>query len=475
MNDNTSLNPEKIGKYVIEDTLGAGAMGVVYKGLDPDIGRPVAIKVIKKNNLDSENSEEIICRFKREAQAAGSLSHPTIATIYEFGESESVLFLAMEYVEGRDLADRLKMHERFPLENIGNIITQLLDALHYSHQNSIVHRDIKPANIMIKENSQIKIMDFGIARLESSELTQIGTMIGTPSYMAPEQFMGHPIDHRVDIYASGVILYQLLTGEKPFYGENVTTIMHKVINVEHLDPTCINMQLPVAFNYVLKKALAKRVEDRFQTVLEFKNALIEAFQQIYKSHVDAESSVAPPPPPPQESSTHNDETLTIIDKPELNKTIPPTRNYLKFLAIGGLIIVVVIGLIYWFTGSNTTKQQAMEETKQTAGKNLAIATKNNKIDKKISQEASNDKLDKNNSEPLPVKTITKQEPPPEESPPSKTAEPVFSFKNSTGSVQYIAPKKSDPKSDQTPPPAPLKPTQDPAIKSPIQQLSDDEW
>jgi serine/threonine-protein kinase len=266
---------KKLGKYEIRRELGQGAMGVVYEGFDPMIGRRVALKTVRRDRLDRAEVEEILARFKREAQAAGRLNHPNIVQIYEYGEDDGTAFIAMEFVEGRELKDHFDANERFPLAEIVRIMSQLLDALDYSHRNGVVHRDIKPANIILLEDGTVKVADFGIARIESSNLTQAGSVLGTPSYMSPEQFMGQTVDGRSDLFSAGVILYQFLTGEKPFTGA-LTTIMHKVLKEEPTAPSALNVQVPRPFDALIRKALAKRPDERFQNGHEFAIALKRA-------------------------------------------------------------------------------------------------------------------------------------------------------------------------------------------------------
>jgi len=188
-------------------------MGIVYEGFDPFIERTVAIKTIQKSMIDKSEAEEILSRFRREAQAAGRLTHPNIVSVYEYGEDGDVVFIAMEYIVGIELKEHFEKTIRFQIKDSAKIMAQLLDALEYSHTHGVVHRDIKPSNILITKDGQVKIADFGIAKIESSELTQAGSVLGTPAYMSPEQFMGVAADRRSDIYSAGVILYQFLTGE----------------------------------------------------------------------------------------------------------------------------------------------------------------------------------------------------------------------------------------------------------------------
>lgn len=268
----------KLGKYDIKRELGKGAMGIVYEGFDPFIERTVAIKTILKSMLDSAEAKDMLSRFRREAQAAGRLTHPNIVSVYEYGEDQDMAFIAMEFVRGKELKKYFEGEERFHIKDVVRLMSQLLDALEYSHNRGVVHRDIKPANIIITEESQVKVADFGIAKIESSQLTQVGTVLGTPTHMSPEQFMGLSADRRSDIYSSGVILYQFLTGERPFTG-SVITIMHKVLNQDPVPPSALNFNVSKALDEVVKKAMAKRPEDRFQTASEFAEALREAVER----------------------------------------------------------------------------------------------------------------------------------------------------------------------------------------------------
>src|SRR6185369_15130165 len=264
--------PRKLGKYEILRELGRGAMGVVDEAIDTSIERTVALKTIRRDQLEGDGAAEMITRFQREAKAAGRLNHPNIVAIYDFGEDGDITFIAMEFVIGRELKNHFAQNERFPIEEVSRVMGQLLEALEYSHNYGVVHRDIKPANIIIQPNGQVKVADFGIARIESSQYTQAGTVLGTPAYMSPEQFMGQTVDRRSDIFSAGVVLYQFLTGERPFSG-TATTIMHKVLSVDPPLPSMLNVQVPKPFDAVVSKAMAKRPEDRFQTAREFAEAI----------------------------------------------------------------------------------------------------------------------------------------------------------------------------------------------------------
>ena len=262
----------KLGKYELRRELGRGAMGVVYEAFDPSIERIVALKTIRSDQLESAEGQDVVGRFQREAKAAGRLNHPNIVSIYDFGEDNGTSFIAMEFVSGRELKSYFDNNERFPMADIVRVMSQLLDALEYSHQYGVVHRDIKPANIILLPDGRAKVADFGIARIESSQYTQAGTVLGTPAYMSPEQFMGQTVDGRSDIFSAGVVLYQFLSGERPFSG-TATTIMHKVLMEDPLPPSTLNVQVPKPFDAVIKKAMAKRPEERFQTAREFAEAI----------------------------------------------------------------------------------------------------------------------------------------------------------------------------------------------------------
>ena len=288
--------PEKLGKYEIRRELGRGAMGIVYEAFDPLIERNVAIKTILKSSIDKSEVGEAFKRFRREARAAGRLSHPKIVAIYEYGEDDDMAFIVMELIHGKELKELFDHEESFSINDGLRIVLQILDALDYSHARGVVHRDIKPANILITDDGKIKIADFGIAKIDSSSLTQVGVVLGTPTYMSPEQFMGNKVDKRADIYSAGVILYQFLTGVRPFIG-GVISIMHQVVNKEATPPSTINRKVSGALDEVVKKAMAKRPEDRFQSAAEFMEALKVAAQAVpvmTSFDSDADRTIADP-------------------------------------------------------------------------------------------------------------------------------------------------------------------------------------
>ena len=269
-------HPKKLGRYEIVDVLGDGAMGVVYRGFDPGIRRTVALKTIRSVH-DDEAAAMLVTRFRNEAQAAGRLNHPGIVSVYDFGDDDGTLYIAMEFVEGQTLAQCLARGVQFRNEEIVGLMSQLLDALHHAHEAGVLHRDIKPANVILGPNGRLKIADFGIARIDSITLTKVNIKVGTPAYMAPEQFTDeHPIDRRVDIYAAGVMLYVLLTGRPPFSG-TPEQVMFKVVNESPLAPSQLeSVNRPGFYDELLAVALAKQPQDRFATALDFKVALESA-------------------------------------------------------------------------------------------------------------------------------------------------------------------------------------------------------
>lgn len=264
---------KQLGKYTIMEQIGKGSMGQVYKAKDQNIGRIAAIKTIKLPDSSDAEKKALVKRFKQEAMAAGNLNHPNIVVIYEYDEVDDIAYIAMEYIEGEELKSYFDNNEVFTQGRIIEIMTQLLDALEYSHQRGVVHRDIKPSNIMITPSGQVKVTDFGIARLESSELTQAGSTLGTPSYMSPEQCTGQAVDARSDLFSAGVLLYQLLTGDKPFTGPSITAILHKITQVSPPPPSKLNFGISPGFDPIIEQCLAKRPEDRFASAAELSRAL----------------------------------------------------------------------------------------------------------------------------------------------------------------------------------------------------------
>ncbi len=287
--------PERIGKYTISEVLGQGAMGVVYKGFDPHIQRMVAIKTIHKSLIgDPETDAEqdsIAARFRNEAQAVGRIAHPGVVAIYEFGEDEKTAYIAMEFVQGHNLDQVLAGTPLLAEAQLLRIMDQLLDALHHAHAQGVWHRDIKPANLLLTAGGQVKLTDFGIARIANMGLTQVSSAIGTPGYMAPEQYIGEGIDHRADIFACGVLLYKLLTGKAPFAGSSEQA-MYKILNENPVPPSKVsNGARPAAYDAVVARATAKKAEDRYPSTQAMREALLQIAQGVTVAPADSDATV----------------------------------------------------------------------------------------------------------------------------------------------------------------------------------------
>ncbi|MBI3229295.1 MAG: serine/threonine protein kinase, partial [Burkholderiales bacterium] len=305
----------QLGRYQLTRVLGRGAMGVVYEGIDPKLNRQIAVKTILKGHIsDPELEAEYSARFIREAQAVARLNHPNIVTVFDFGEENDIAFIVMECIRGEELKTHFDEKHPFSLEDAVRMTGELLDALDYAHQNGIVHRDIKPANVMLDGQNRVKLTDFGVARLSdtNTERTQAGTMVGTPSYMSPEQIEGSAVGPRSDIFAVGIILYQFLTGEKPFHAQGMWAIQKKIMQEDPVLPSVMNPALSPAFDAVVLRALAKKPDDRYPTALDFKKDLQRALAGEALEDLDATRMVIRPRPqsnaiqqPGEGSSTRN--------------------------------------------------------------------------------------------------------------------------------------------------------------------------
>lgn len=273
-------HPERLGKYRITEVIGEGAMGVVYKGFDPDIQRVVALKTIRRQSGDgAENEAMATARFRNEAQAAGRLSHPGIVAVYEYGCDAEVAFIAMEYVEGNSLARYLSQGVRFCDADILSLVVQLLDALEHAHSQGVWHRDIKPSNLVVTRAGKLKVADFGIARIDSHGLTKTNMVIGTPSHMAPEQYLSGPLDGRVDIYSAGALLYELLAGRPPFNG-SAEALMYKTLNEVPPPPSQVDqLGRSALYDPITAKAMAKIPAQRYASAAEFRAAVMATIDE----------------------------------------------------------------------------------------------------------------------------------------------------------------------------------------------------
>lgn len=270
-----------LGRYELQGILGKGAMGLVYRGVDPVINRTVALKTIRLDFLtDPAEIAEMKERLFLEAQAAGKLSHPNIVVIYDVGEEASVQYIAMEYLEGQTLEDMIKHKVNFNFKILAKMIYQICDALQYAHDQGIVHRDIKPANIMVLPDYSIKVMDFGIARIESSSMTKTGVAMGTPNYISPEQLSGGKVDGRSDLFSLGVMFYEMMLGQRPFAGENLTALIYSIMNKEPEVPSKINPRIPPLFDMMIQRALQKDPANRYQKARDMGAALSDFVQSF---------------------------------------------------------------------------------------------------------------------------------------------------------------------------------------------------
>ena len=264
----------KAGRYDLREELGRGAMGVVFHGFDPTIGRDVAVKTLRLSEAGTGLSrEELIGRFQTEARAAGLLTHPNIVVVFDAGEEDGLFYITMEFVEGRSLQSLIDAHQPFPVPRVLKLMEQVCSALDFAHQHNVVHRDIKPANLMLTSDDIVKITDFGTAKILQFGTAQTAHVMGTPSYMSPEQVKGKPVDGRSDIFSLGVILYELMTGEKPFPGQNITTVIYKIINEEPIPPRSLDSSIHPGLSAVISRALAKDPAARYQSCHELLSAL----------------------------------------------------------------------------------------------------------------------------------------------------------------------------------------------------------
>src|SRR5580704_12511687 len=261
----------KAGRYEFVGELGRGAMGVVYKAMDPVIGRTVAVKTIRLSEEGTGLSRpELLTRFQTEARAAGLLTHPNIVVVFDAGEEDGLYYITMELVEGKSLQALLDSGQAFPLPRTLRIMEQTCSALQFAHERNVVHRDIKPANLMLTADDTVKVTDFGTAKiLQFGTVQQTAHVMGTPSYMSPEQVKGRAVDGRTDIFSLGVMFYEMITGEKPFPGESITTVIYKIVNEEPVPPRTIDPTIHPGISAAVMRALAKEPEDRYQSCHEF--------------------------------------------------------------------------------------------------------------------------------------------------------------------------------------------------------------
>lgn len=352
--------PESFGRFEVERELGRGAMGVVWLARDPMLERPVAVKAIQVHaGLSAPAVEELRQRFVNEARSAANLSHPSIVTVYEAGSEGDSLYIAMEYVEGESLEDVIESERVLTYKEVADLVIQLGSALDHAHDAGVVHRDIKPGNVLIDRNGRPKIADFGVARQATSTLTATGTIIGTPAYMSPEQITGHSVTGASDQFALAILVYEMLTGRKPFSGEGATTVLYRIVHEAPAAPRDVQKNLPPALDAAVMRALAKDPAERFENCSAFARALREGLRAApleapaaVGSVAEQRSAVAPAPTRVDDDMATSMAGLDAADEPStLRPWLLPGA-----LAAGALLILVAGAL--WLSGDGATDPAA---------------------------------------------------------------------------------------------------------------------
>jgi len=366
-----------LGRYELIRVLGKGAMGLVYEARDPNLDRKVAIKTIRVDNLSEEEAADYEVRFRTEARSAGRLQHPNIVSVYDSDRDIDIAYMVMEFIQGDDLKHHLDKGDRYTLRQVAAIMGDLLSALDYAHRQNVVHRDIKPANLLIEASGRVKLTDFGVARIQDSgDATRTqGTMVGTLKYMSPEQVHGRATDSRSDLFAAGIVLYQLLTGRRPFDGSGDYDIIQQILNKQAEPPSTYNPALPAQVDAVIARALQKSRDDRYPTAKEFNDALQAAALSATdplaaapsnpagptdnsswtatlvrgEALVNTHSGTASPVPAaalaPATSAPHSS---TLAPEPTETRINPPPAHKKRgwMLALAGVVLISAAGLGY---------------------------------------------------------------------------------------------------------------------------------
>ena len=459
----------RAGRYEILGELGRGAMGVVYRAMDPVIGRNVAVKTIRLSEEGTGLSRpELLTRFQTEARAAGLLTHPNIVVVYDAGEENGLYYITMELVEGKSLQALLDDGHAFPVPRLLRILEQTCSALQFAHERNIVHRDIKPANLMLTADDTVKVTDFGTAKiLQFGTVQQTTNVMGTPSYMSPEQVKGRPVDGRSDIFSLGVVLYEILTGEKPFPGQSITTVIYKIVNEDPIPPRQLNPSIHPGLNEIVMRALAKEPEVRYQSCRELQEDL-----RNYRTRGAVEQSPDATMISPRPNATltlnaggavrgmHADDNTTSATARSLQNranhpgqtpvvrrtgTLPPLEEPKKKNVVGTVLAaLVLLGVIVY--GGNKLRPELQAARARNNGTAEAATGKPSAV--ALTSSAGEGDPSAQVIRPLTVpedaaKTI---QPPPVETAKGVQAAPDETAKSSSTSVVNAAEKKSEPPS-----------------------------
>ncbi len=344
---------QTLGAYRIEALLGRGAMGVVYRGVGGDHDEPVAIKTLRTELLVGPERRSILARFHQEADIGRRLRHPRIVRVREYGEQDETLYLVMDLIPGQELGRLLEQRPELPLGMSLAILLQILNALAYAHGQGVIHRDIKPANILVRQDYTLVLTDFGIAHVGGSELTQTGDLLGSPTYMAPEQLRGEPLDGRADLFAAGVVLYFLLTGQKPFTADSLATLMQCVLCEDPPPPSAVRRALPAVFDPILRRALAKDREQRFANAREFAAALRQARSAMHEATVVASGrrfprSILPP------AASDGERTVVLAGQQRVERLTNLVRECLTERTTGRRLQEIQDNLVAWFAEAESS-------------------------------------------------------------------------------------------------------------------------
>ena len=376
------MSLKQLGRYEITGTLGRGAMGVVYQAHDPLIERTVAIKTVSYAGLKPEETEEFERRFFCEAKSAGRLNHPNIVTIHDVGRGEDLAYIAMELLSGQSLSDLLDSGVVLPTRRIVEIALRVANGLAFAHANGVIHRDIKPGNIMVLDNKIVKIADFGIALLPNNSLTMVGTAVGSPMYMSPEQVLGQKADGRSDIFSLGAVLYEMLTGRPPFTGVDLNAILYQVLNVAPPLPTSINPGLPAGFDRIVARALSKNPDKRYQSATEMATDLrnYRRIPGLMHSGEKSESAPVKPSAKPAASVSAGDsdksstkslksplKPLSESPPPSTKTTASQISRLVRNVQVGVVVVMLLVAVGYFLrSGTSVPVSESVPSSKAEA-------------------------------------------------------------------------------------------------------------